>query len=352
MTKSKCLTSCAILLGLLFTTVVQAQQDHLRLVDPVIDPSGFEPDQMQPFIEPGMFNYDFQVFAPYCPDEFGDLPEPNTGFFFTANRMYINFPRPEVQQTFNRQNLPNAGSVQQSEGDWYFGNRFDLGYTTEEDHGWLINFTKIAGVYFDFPGSIGKINTTKFYNVDLNKTYRMAFHDGYLEPFFGARFLYLRDNFSDMGNSVVYQEVKNNILGFQVGGRYFKRKGRWELSGSARGFVGQNFQNLYSQSNTVAGATPLREEQTLDEFVPMTEFRMDAAYHVTRDLSLNVGLELMYFARGMVRGNPDFANGQQVQPPPPAPPLPNLGPGFLNFPAINDRDMTLAGVVFGIVWNR
>jgi len=345
MMKSKCLTGCAVLLGILLTTALQAQQDHLRLVNPVIDPSGFEPDQMQPFIEPGMFNYDWQLFAPYCPDDFGDLPEPNTGFFFTANRMYISFPRPEVVLTLNGQGLPNTTSVQQDEGDYFWGNRFELGYMTEEDHGWLINYTNIAGVFFDFPASLQRINATKFSNVSLNKTYRMAFNDGYFEPFFGARFLYLRDNFSEVGPQNDYQEVKNNMLGFQVGGRYFKRKGRWDLSGTASGFAGQNYQYLYSQDNSSAGNVPLRQEQSFDEFVPMVEFRLDASYNVTRDLSLNVGMEFMYFARGLVRSNPEFANLPNTTPVP-------LGTGIINFPPANDRDMTLAGVVFGIIWNH
>jgi hypothetical protein len=273
--------------------------------------------------------------------------------------MYINFPRPEEVFTFGPLGAPNIRSTHQSEGDWYWGNRWEVGYNTAEDHGWLMNVMHIQGLFIE---SEGRLNDTQFWNVDLNKTYRMEFNEGYFEPFFGIRYMYLRDHVRDFldDTAVEFQEIKNSIIGGQIGARYYKQKGRWNLSGSARGFAGQNYQNLYLRDTAIIldpddpmdpqpiGTAPVRGEADFDEFVPMVEFRLDASYHFTRDLALNVGFEAMYFARGLVRSNPEPPTF--ISDDPTDPDTPNMG--TFNFPMINDRDMSLVGITLGIVWNR
>lgn len=88
--------------------------------------------QYQPLIEPDYFQPDFQFFAPAEYNEYGGEPQPNTGWFMTYDRMYVWLSRPKTEQSY-------------TEGDFTWGNRFDVGYMTDENHGWLLTGTDING---------------------------------------------------------------------------------------------------------------------------------------------------------------------------------------------------------------
>src|SRR5688572_7199506 len=79
----------------------------------------------QPFIDPGYFNPDFQFFAPAEVSAYSGGEPPNTGFYCDYDRVYINITRPD--------NEPSLFS--QHQGDFTWGNRWELGYMTEDDTG-------------------------------------------------------------------------------------------------------------------------------------------------------------------------------------------------------------------------
>jgi len=110
--------------------------------------------QFQPLIEPDHFQPDFQFFAPAEFNEYGGEPQPNTGWFLTYDRMYLYMSRPKQEQSY-------------TEGDFTWGNRFDVGYMTEEDHGWL--FTGI---------NIGSPNSGDFVTVERLNRWVPLFDDG------------------------------------------------------------------------------------------------------------------------------------------------------------------------------
>jgi hypothetical protein len=117
----------------LFTFVSQAQAQHeLHNIPPVIDPDGYNPDLLNPFIEPFAFDSDYQFFAPAESDFLDSEIEPNVGWYATYDRCWLFVTRPEQEQS-------------RTQGDFTWGNRVDLGYMTEEDHGWLVSFMHING---------------------------------------------------------------------------------------------------------------------------------------------------------------------------------------------------------------
>lgn len=126
-------------------------QREIHHVPPLINPDGNNPDLAQPFIEPFTFGSDFQFFALADYGDFGNGPDANTGFFATFDRLYIWVTRPD-DQVAPRPWIGSGGQTlaDQANGDFGWGNRFDLGYMSEEDHGWMMSFWHLDGPnYFD-----------------------------------------------------------------------------------------------------------------------------------------------------------------------------------------------------------
>ena len=137
MSMSRVTAVLSVLITASIGAIPAAAQQELHHVPPVVNADGYNPDYCQPFIEPMAFNPDFQFFAPAEVDTFGGGPEPHTGWFATYDRARIWVSRPDFEPSY-------------TEGDFTWGNRFDVGYMTEEDHGWLFSFTHIDGpVAFD-----------------------------------------------------------------------------------------------------------------------------------------------------------------------------------------------------------
>jgi hypothetical protein len=234
----------------------------------------------QPFIEPGYFNPDFQFFAPAEIDYYGDPKPPNTGWFFTYDRLYWGVSRPE-------------NGARSWELDFTWGNRFDIGYMTEDDGGWLFNYTHVDG-----PTGLADTHKAKFSSVELNKVFRLEplHHNGIVEPFLGVRYV----DFVDYGLPPwpSTERFINNIVLGQVGVRAWKNFGLWKLSGEIRGFAGVNYQ--WTQVSDFTEGTAGGEVRT------------EAQYSLTRDIALRVGWELLYIGDGVGRNTNIIDNNEDL----------------------------------------
>lgn len=132
MSTSRFLWLTATLVALSAIATQAHAQHEIHHVPPVINPDGYNPDVAQPFIEPFTFQSDLQFFAPAEVDRINSEIEASTGWYATYDRAYIYVTRPQAESSY-------------AEGDFTWGNRIDLGYMTEEDHGWLISFLHIDG---------------------------------------------------------------------------------------------------------------------------------------------------------------------------------------------------------------
>ena len=185
---------------------------------------------------PEYFDTDYQLFAPAEVGNFGG-PEPaNTGFYLTWDKLYWNVSRPLVGPrdstapgTFSQPLVDNnvndfgvnPGSSQW-DGDFTWGNRFELGYMTDEHTGWQAVMQHMSGPneYVElqqerinrfneddidptdpqFPISDrnpryyilkDSINVASFSSLELNKVWRRKeFHNGTVfEPLLGVRIM-------------------------------------------------------------------------------------------------------------------------------------------------------------------
>ena len=116
--------AAALVACLLITPCVSAQTRHELPL--------FGDHELTPFIDPNAFDPDFQFFAPAELGDFGNPPDPNTGWFGAYNRLYIYVTRPELEQSA-------------TSGDFTWGHRYDLGYMTEEDRGWWFTYMSVHG---------------------------------------------------------------------------------------------------------------------------------------------------------------------------------------------------------------
>lgn len=201
------------------------------------------------------------------------------------------------------------------------------------------------------------VNDAKLKSIELNKSFRWKpLHYGsQIEPFFGFRYItftdrYERDTYAritDLGVNVgqvppttidpttlenerfdaLTSTFNNHMVGGQFGARWFKVKGRWNLSSEVRAFLFSNFQfqsTVLHSELTFYGGTGVDEEPegvflqntynnaNATEFVFGGEVRAEAAYEVTRDLSLRVGVTFTEIGRGVGRGNDIGRNSQNL----------------------------------------
>lgn len=254
-----------------------------------------EHPQFQPFIEPDYFNPDLQFFAPAEVSEFGGGEPPNTGFYATYDRLYINISRPEGNNTPDipvgnvDPPLPPApvipgqidslGSLWSPwEGDFTWGNRLDFGYMTEDKVGWNMVAWSISGPNTNlvtpqervsplneegppiepdevvFPiqdrnpltyNLTQSINNATFSSFELNRVWRRKeFHNGgVFEPMIGVRYMI----FNDIVRRDRYARYDQDLLGFPEpllqtadgpGEIYLIDKTRWEnnMLGGQLGF--------------------------------------------------------------------------------------------------------------------
>ncbi|MFK7736267.1 MAG: hypothetical protein AB8B50_09575 [Pirellulaceae bacterium] len=353
-----------------------------------------------PFGDPLDVDPDWQFFAPVDVEEMTELsPRKRThhGWFGAYDRTYMWVSRPDVE-------------ISNTRGDFGWGNRYDLGFMGEEDRGWLVSFRNIGGpnVYDRIsaeridrqnaldtgdptapilpPGDANdpqlgyrvyvlgdSLNVAGFSNFELNRTWRMSpyRYGGMLEPMIGFKYAtfkntdllqqYSRDDILlstgvASGTNVVERlssrttESLNQMVGGQLGARYFNHSGRWTLSGEFRAFGMANFQSTAYTDRTIAteytgiGGTVVMEDTWTNsqlaatpgdntEFVLGFEARAEAAYHVTKYFQVRAGIDVVNFASGIWRAqSPAFNGGNPV--------------------VTEDQTVEMAGFTFGVQINR
>lgn len=165
-------------------------------------------------------------------------------------------------------------------------------------------------------------------SVELMRThYVPPLHNGGRVQFmYGVKFFKFRDRFNVFATGGVLAEsfwnqlADNNVVGPEIGLRYYQTKDRWEFAGEARGLLGVNFMTLEqtgrlgSLLSPVAGL-PGTEGSTTNRptntpafmdptgfnhafhssvFAPGAELRFVVSYNVTADVALRAGYTGMY----------------------------------------------------------
>lgn len=256
---------------------------------------------------------DYQWFAPLDVDPLGERHrQAKTGWFFEIDRLYLNTSRPN-------------SALQSSQGDFAWGNRIDCGYQTID--GWGIQLE-----VWDLDGpNITEVNNFQARNVHVTGLYRHEpFHNGaVLTTLLGMRF----NNIKDRSQPQPFDDVlyENSILAGEVGFRLEKEFGRWGIMSQATGFLGHNWQ----QSD--AALLRFNGPQSNTAAVPGGDFRIEARYRVTRDVSLMAGWNMVYYGDNISRAGFTEAN---------------IGGIDTLVPLGSQEDVVATGVVFGVTLNR
>ncbi len=290
-------------------------------------------------------------------------------------------------------------------GAW--GNRWEVGYVDTDDYGWLVsvldhisqgqyridqtpafyfgdpNFLLTGGpsslLQFELPYIFGEFrikNILQMNGVEISRFYRARrLHSGaYFELIYGARWLQINDTFwvTGDGNGTGREAVDiggasytfstnildasqfsmralNNLVGPQIGVRFFRERGRWVTSVATRFLAAANFQNLHLKANfgtdtqQNAGSLPTNfrglgvdNHVYTTTFSPVGELRVDVAYNVTRSVAVQAGYT------GLVVGNISRASNSL-----------NYNAVNLIGISLNDHQIFFAnGLNFGITINR
>ncbi len=269
-------------------------------------------ENTRPFADPGVFNYDAQAFAPVDFASNDEL-DANTGFFFTYDRFTSSISRPSgenVQVTANRPSGTNN----------LWGNRYQGGWMSEDDTGWLIGYQQGRGVDLvhgqDILASSPMLITTNMATVELNRVFRQETESGgYLEPYVGVRYAGFSDEtLQDLvqGANVARfkQRVSNSGFGLQAGGRYTQRRGRFRYSGNATIATMYNQQRLVATDIQPTPAVIIFSESYFsgNSFVPVIDLKFDLAYNISRDIAIRGGVQVQSLWDGVARANSVIAN--------------------------------------------
>lgn len=357
-----------------------------------------------PFRDPFAFDPDFRWFEPMYDADLADMKpkkRANTGWYGSYDRMELWLSRPEEQGSHW---LLDHGS----------GNRYDLGYMLDEDHGWAMTYMNLGVNAFDGVNrerlnryNLGELegepepagppfgevvppwdgnnfgynerfvelrdseNVADFHSFELNKTWRLEpyHYGGMLEPLIGFRYMRFSDTYQRMvynaGNFLdPYQpqdpddptilpgeqvltdrsEATNDLVGGQIGFRYFKFVDRFRYSAELRVFSMANFQSNRRQTHTeltlydddeidAEVAHYIREKGDplygrSDEFAFGYDIRSEVSYTLTRMIELRGGLQMIDIAQGLWRGGLGEANNR------------------------TDQRGIMAGFTFGVALNR
>lgn len=158
------------------------------------------------------------------------------------------------------------------------------------------------------------INTTRVSNVELMHLMRWdRLHDGSnAEWMIGLRYTSINDDFwlqgTNSGGSVkaltLRSNINNYIVGPQVGFRWNKEQGPWQLNTELRAAAGANFQkaNLrgafasesvipLDAADPLAGVNflSIQDTESSVQFSPLGEIRLDIGYRVTKAINLRFG---------------------------------------------------------------
>ncbi len=330
---------------------------HLNLANAQLDLPGpsFKPkpvesaDSTRPFATPGVFNYDAQMFAPLEFPNGRDMG-PRSGFFGTYDRLYLSLSKPGAAE-----NSPISAPTGNMD---LWGNRYNIGWMSDADDGWSIEFANSEGSFFsagrDELVSNPMLVTSKFANVEVNKVFRQALSQGgWIEPYVGFRYMYLsdrtlEDTVTNVGgvtiNNRFKQEATNSSAGVHVGGRYSNRRGRWRQSLDASIATNYNQQNLFATdiSSTATGNFLTEKYDSDNAFMPVFDASYEIGYNLTRDFGLRGGISFVYIWNGLGRAN-TLSTADN--------PNSDFGISAAPFGLVQDRAIA-AGFNFGFEWRR
>ncbi len=344
--------------------------------------------RFEPFVDPGYFGTpDLQFFAPAEVGDFGGEEPPNTGIYFDYDRLYVNVGRPDDP----------ASRGSKYDGDFTWGNRWEIGYMTEEHTGWQAIVYHLSGpnVYSQFyqeridglneddEGPSGdtitiiadrnprifdvrtSLNVASFSSAEINKTWRRKqFHNGaVLEPLVGFRYMNFknwvrRDNYTRFDEDAAGEPVplpptidgvfeqfdqdvhvfENYMIGGQLGGRLFRQTGHWLLSADVRVFACQNFQQLnFQHLSQITRYTAINGDVELNQFDRVDTFNHAQEFVWGGEVRAEASYELtrdINLRFGMV--------------------FIDLGQGIGRSRDINDNneDVQIAGLTVGLTINR
>jgi hypothetical protein len=360
--------------------------------------------EIQPFGPVG-FDIQAQPFAPAEISDYGNGPQPKTGFFFSYEYLEWTISRPfasrigaasaEMTESINGVPVDVTNSLNT---DFLYsrfcgGDRWEAGYMDTNNTGWMTSVishvtqtqhaTYLTGstVLFNDPDNFLTLlpistppvvvapiftqvdvrNRTVLNGIELMRMYRTAqlHYGGQLELLAGVRFFQIEDDFTIgaaggvWDSSYIDNRVQNDMVGPQLGARWYRQRGRWITSAEGRFMAGVDFQNFHENSTlasnggpttvvTVDGATlnlrPMTAQNSLSqsEFAPLGELRLQAAYEITRSVAIKVGYTAIYMG-GIARASNtiDYT-------------LPNLGirNGF------SDQTLFAQGLTIGFEINR
>ncbi len=231
------------------------------------------------------------------------------------------------------------------------------------------------------PGAFDTIlmrNITTLNGVEAMRTYRAPrlHNNGYFEVMYGVRWFQMVDGFETwaynnffstssvaIGNSIVPYNilnasywgttVQNNLVGPQIGLRWFAQRGHWTTSVETRFMAAANFQNvnqrailgslsqtsIASFANATAGFVGLATNTHVynTTFSPLGELRVGLAYAATRNINLKVGYD------GIIVGNVSRASNR----------VDYNSPNIVGItPKSNNEIFFVNGLNFGVEINR
>ncbi|MCA9105426.1 MAG: BBP7 family outer membrane beta-barrel protein [Planctomycetales bacterium] len=342
------------------TAVAQGPMSPVGATFPVEPPPGGAGDNLQ-FISDQLMNYDMQMFAPVDYNLLEDEQRPSTGLFFCYDRTANGITGPDVITTLG---AGNGGFTYQT-----WGNRFDFGFMTEDDCGWTATVSTMGGGNFQSGRTDGNalpmVTYTQYQSWELNRVFRQRLKNGsYIEPYIGGRFAYLSDEtmqheiglqlgLGDITNpddqNRFIQQSQNNMFGGTLGVRWFRETGRWRVASNLATFLAYNSQFNFAtdvQFDETNAVGPVFERSArTDGFVPMGETRIDISYDVTRDVSLRLGGQVMWYWEGLTRANmiDSRVNPNSVR---------SFTPFTSPIRTVNNQDLAIYGVTFGLEWRR
>lgn len=328
----------------------------------------------------GDYDTDYQFFEPWEVDDYGGFPPPNTGWYGQYNRVFLNGTRPRFEPSH-------------TQGDFGWGNQFDIGYMTEGGHGWAVSaltmgggvdvnnavwkprlafdptqtyaqpFTQNSATIFDQDNPnydpridqdliVNSLNSFRFSSFEVNRVWRLepGHHGGIIEPFAGFRYADMDDHtrrmdqfqiaaagFEQLTDQQSYWE--NSMWGAQMGIRLARQTGRLLVGTEIRVMGFANFQH-FTQSNytlTRLYGNPLPSTQT-QEFLQFTNtYGSNEEFVIGGDVRLNAAYDITR----------DIAihGGMQWM---------GFGKGVARGNALNNNtgDFYLFGLTFGVSLNR
>ncbi len=340
-------------IGALFVSIltVSLASAQIGVPSPRFGPKALETaDSTRPFASPGVFDYDTRAFAPLEFTNSKEL-EPNSGFFFTLDKVYTSVSRAG--------NVGVANNNIKTGSDYIWGTRYDLGWFSDDDDGWGITYQGAKGSYFtngqDVLVAQPMLVNMSINTVEVNRLFRQSLsRGGYLEPYLGIRFTNITDKTLEdttvmlagaPASNRFKQEVTNNAFGLQAGGRYNVRRGRWRTTTDGALATSYNQQRSFATDITNAGGTQAITETYFSDqsFVPILDGQFEVAYNVSRDIALRLGIQATYTWNGIARAN-TLTTG--------ANPNSSFGVNAGVPTGLIDDNHLAAGFIFGVEWRR